>query len=269
MNRILLTGASGIAATALRPILTGYFSEVVLTDLAEPDPDSLAENESFFQGNLADAAFMESVAEGIDGIIHLGGLVGPDFTFEQVLESNMVGTRTVFEAARKHGIERVVYASSHHAVGFYRRGDPIDHETIPRPDSYYGLSKAFGEELGAYYADKFGLRVLAIRIGYVGDTVIDERRLHTWISPRDLAQLLEIGLTHPDLGFEIVYGVSQTPAPFFDNHNASRLGYQPRDRAIDHLADPSLLGQSPATGPEGTHVGGHFAVRTAEIGDDS
>lgn len=265
MNRILLTGASGIVGSALRPLLATRFPEVLLTDLETIDSSSLGETESFAQGNLADADFLERITTDLDGIIHLGGLVGPDFTFDEVLESNIVGTRNLFEAARKNGVARVVYASSHHAVGFYRREDPVDETTPPRPDSFYGLSKAFGEEVGAYYADKFGLHVLAIRIGYVGESVIDERRLHTWVSPRDLMQLIEIGLSHPEIGFEIVYGVSDNPAPFFDNRNANRLGYRPRDRAVEHLADPDLLQQAPEAGAEGTHIGGHFADRTEEL----
>lgn len=265
MNRLLVTGAAGIVGTALRPLLAARFPEILLTDREEVPSCELAGNESFLRGDLADATFIGQATSDVDAILHLGGVVGPDFTFDEVLSSNIVGTRNVFEAARKNAIPRVVYASSHHAVGFYRREDGVNESTIPRPDSFYGLSKAFGEETGSYYADKFGLLVLSIRIGYVGEQVIDERRLHTWISPRDLMQLVEIGLFHPELHYEIVYGVSNNPGPFFDNGNAERLGYQPHDHAIDHLADPGILDQAPGPGAEGTHVGGHFADRTEEL----
>ncbi|MDF1850596.1 MAG: NAD(P)-dependent oxidoreductase [Verrucomicrobiales bacterium] len=265
MRRLLLTGAAGIVGNALRPLLRDHHEQVVLTDLLEIPGDELAENETFLRGDLTDAPFVESLAEDIDGIVHLGGLVGPDFTFDEVMGANIAGTRNVFEAARIHDVPRVVYASSHHALGFLERTDPIDTTTAPRPDSFYGWSKAAGESLGAYYADKFGLKVLSIRIGFVGDSVIDERRLHTWISAQDLFQLVEIGLTHPDLSYDIVYGASDNPAPFFDNENAERLGYEPRDRSIDHLADPALLTTPPAEGPEGKYIGGHFATRTREI----
>jgi len=255
--RILLTGAAGIVGTAIRPLLAPRCRELVLTDRREvPDPGP---DERFVAGDLTDLDFLVELAQDTDAIIHLGGHVGPDFTFDEVLESNIVGTRNVFEAARVAGVPRVVYASSHHAVGFLRRGATIDHATSPRPDSFYGLSKAFGEEVGAYYADRHGIRVLAVRIGFVGEKVIDERRLHTWLSPRDFLQLIEIGLTHPDLHFEIVYGVSDNPAPFFDNRNADRLGYRPQDRALDHLADESLRDARPDPGSaDGSYVGGHF-----------
>ncbi|MEM7012176.1 MAG: NAD(P)-dependent oxidoreductase, partial [Verrucomicrobiota bacterium] len=175
--------------------------------------------------------------------------------FNDVLGPNIVGTWNVFAAAKAAGVSNVVYASSHHAVGFLKRGARIDETTIPRPDSCYGLSKSFGEEIGSYFVDKFGLNVLAIRIGFVGPAPIDERRLHTWISPRDLAQLVDIGLRTPELGYEIVYGVSDNPDPFFDNSNAVRLGFLPIDRAVDAVTDPAIL-EAP---PEGEFIGGPFA----------
>ena len=263
--RILLTGASGIVGQSIHPLLAERCSELILTDRQELPDGTLSNNEVFQQGDLTDRSFVNSVSEGADAIIHLAGLVGPDFTFDEVMGANITGTRNVLEAARVHGIERVIYASSHHAVGFLRRDDPIDETSAPRPDSFYGWSKAAGESICAYYTDKFGLRVFAIRIGFVGESVIDERRLHTWISSRDLVQLIEIGLRHEEISFEIVYGVSDNPASFFDNRNAERLGYRPKDRSVNHLADPGILTTPPAPGPEGEYVGGHFATRTQEI----
>jgi uronate dehydrogenase len=257
MKRILLTGAAGIVGSALRPLLRELYDEVLLTDL-NPIEDP-AGNERFEAGDISDFSFVSPLASQVEGIVHLAGKVGPDYTFDEVLGPNLIGSYHVFEAARQNGISHVVYASSHHAVGYRKRTDAIDEHTAPRPDSFYGLSKAFGEEIGSLYADRHGINVLAIRIGYVGETVIDERRLHTWISARDLAQLIGIGLSTPDLGFQIVYGVSDNPEPFFDNANAVRLGYRPQDRSVDHLADPSLLDAHPdPDSPEGIFVGGHF-----------
>ncbi len=259
MKTILLTGAAGIVGRALRPLLAARYGHVLLTDLV-PVGD-LAPNESFEAGDIVDAAFVERLASRVEGIVHLAGLVGAAYTFEEVLDPNIVGTHHVYGAARRTGVTHVVYASSHHAVGFFKRGEAIDHATAPRPDSQYGLSKAYGEAAGAYFADKHGLNVLAIRIGFVGERVEDERRLHTWISPRDLAQLIDIGLRTPDLGFETVYGVSDNPAPFFDNRNAFRLGYRPEDRSVDVVADASILTASPEPGTiAGGVVGGGFAA---------
>lgn len=259
MNRVLLTGAAGIVGTALRPLLAQRYEHLLSTD-QNPVQD-LAENEESVLGDIGDLSFVQELANGVDGIIHLAGMVGPDYTFDEVLGPNIVGTHNVLTAARFAKISHVAYASSHHAVGYFKRDDLVDHRTAPRPDSQYGLSKAYGESAGSFFADKYGLNVMAIRIGFVGDEVIDERRLHTWISPRDLAQLIHIGLSKKDLGFELVYGVSDVEAPFFDNSNALRLGYLPIDRAIDHLADQSILSTKPnPNSPEGVYVGGHFAA---------
>lgn len=253
-----MTGAAGVVGSLLRPLLRSRFSHLLLTDLREVA--DLAGNESFRRGDIGDPAFVEEVVAGADGVIHLAGKVGPNFTFDEVLGPNIAGTSHVLAAAARHGA-RVVYASSHHAVGFHDRGAALDHRTAPRPDSFYGLSKAFGESAASYYADRHGLGVLVIRIGYVGDVVPDERRLHLWISPRDLAQLIEIGLRLEGAGCETVYGVSDCPAAFFDNSNAARLGYRPLDRAADNLASPDILNAvpDPAT-PAGRCVGGHFTV---------
>ena len=165
------------------------------------------------------------------------------------------------DAARRHEVKQVVYASSHHALGFLPRGYPIDANTPHRPDSFYGVSKAFGETLATFFADKHGINLLSIRIGYVGEKVIDERRLHTWCSPRDLMQLIEIGLLHKDLGYQVVYGVSDNPDGFFNNDAALELGYQPLDRALDHLEEDSLATEIPDPSRlENRLIGGYFGA---------
>ncbi len=120
--------------------------------------------------------------------------------------------------------------------------------------------------MASLYADKYGLHVLAIRIGYVGEVAIDERRVHTWTSPRDLAQLIKIGLRYPNLGFQLVYGVSKTPACFFDNINAEKLGYRPQDDVHQHLSSPELIHPSPEQERiEARYIGGHFVTRHLEL----
>ncbi|CAN5161715.1 NAD(P)-dependent oxidoreductase [soil metagenome] len=257
---ILLTGAAGTVGRALRPLLLRRFGRLVLTDRREL-PNPLATGETFERGDLEDAAFLAGLAMGSAGIVHLAGLVGAHYTFEQVISPNVVGTHHVFEAARAAGVRNVVLASSAHVVGFLRRGSPIDHATPPRPNSPYAWSKASAEAAGAYFADNFGRSVMAIRIGYVGDDLSKERRLRTWVSARDLAQLVAIGLTRGALGFEVVYGVSANPQPFFDNSNAFRLGYLPRDSSADVVTDPAIAAQEPDLATlEGGLVGGGFAA---------
>jgi uronate dehydrogenase len=160
-----------------------------------------------------------------------------------ILQANIIGCYNLFEAARRKGVERVVFASSNHAVGFYPRHRRIGTDVTVRPDSRYGVSKAFGEALGALYADKHGLRVLCVRIGHVLDAPIDKRRLAIWISPEDLVQLVRIGLEHPDLRYEIFYGASHNERAWWDNARAYAYGYRPTGRAED-WRDQALAGEA-------------------------
>jgi len=145
-------------------------------------------------------------------------------------------------------------------VGFYRRDQTIDHRVYPKPDGRYGVSKVFGEALGSLYADKYGMEVLCIRIGNLNTVPIDKRRLSIWISPRDLAQLVAIGIDHPEIGFEIVYGVSGNKRSWYDNGNAVRLGYRPNDDS-EHQAQQVLAREPPGGDPIAeTYQGGLFTV---------
>ena len=149
----------------------------------------------------------------------------------------------------------MIYASSVHAIGFYPRSQTIGVDVTVRPDSRYGVSKAFGESIGALYADKYGLEVMAVRIGNAFPEPIDERRLSIWTSHRDLAQLVGIGLDHPDLHYEIVYGVSGNTRTWWDNSNAERLGYRPTDNAEDWAEEVMAKApQDPSSA--GAHVQG-------------
>src|SRR4029453_2968343 len=122
----------------------------------------------------------------------LGGFSVEGF-WETILQANIIGCYNLFEAARRHGVERVVFASSNHAIGFYPRRRRIGIDVAVRPDSRYGVSKAFGEALGALYAFKHGLRVTCIRIGNFGDVPVDRRRLPIWLPPQAPVTTLPTG----------------------------------------------------------------------------
>lgn len=228
---LLITGASGFVGTGLRRELAATGRRLrlfVRKPLAELGP-----NEEQVVGDIADAAAVLRAMDGASGVVHLAGCT-TDAGLEEQIDGNIRGAFNIFEAARQRGVERVVYASSNHVVGFYPRHRRIGNQVLVRPDSRYGLFKAFGEQAGALYADKYGLRVLCIRIGNVNDRPIDRRRLALWLSWRDLVQLVEIGLTHPTLRYEVVYGVSGNERSFYDNDAAYRLGYRPQDNAEEH-----------------------------------
>jgi uronate dehydrogenase len=252
---ILITGAAGGVGGHLRRELAGRY-RLRLSDLRPAG--KLAAGETFTRGDVAKMPDALRITKGVDAVIHLGGysVEGP---WDDILRANIIGCYNVFEAARRNGVSRVLFATSNHAVGFYPRERTIDHLVPVRPDGRYGVSKVFGEALGSLYADKYGLRVFCMRLGNVNDVPVDKRRLSIWQSPRDLAQLVTIGLEHPDIRFEIVYGVSGNARSWYDNSNAARLGYQPQDDSEPFAA--SVLSREPPADPVAElWQGGPFAV---------
>jgi uronate dehydrogenase len=234
MNRILITGAAGLIGRTLREGLRGRYPVLRLSDIAPLDP--AREGEELAPADLSDLAAVEAAVRGVDCVVHLGAVPGED-TWDKILPNNVVGTWNVFEAARRHGVRRVVYASSHHAVGFYRRARVIDQNVVPRPDGIYGVSKVFGEAVGRLFADKHGLSVACLRIGAFRDKPTDRRLLYVWLSPRDTVQLVGCCIDAPDYHFITVYGVSDNARSRYRNVGLEFLGYRPQDKAEDYAAD--------------------------------
>jgi uronate dehydrogenase len=231
MQTVLITGAAGDIGTRLRKLLKGVYPHLRASDIRPPS--DLAAGDDFIAADLADYAQVEKIVAGVEGIVHLGGF-SVEGSWDVIHSANIVGCYNLFEAAYRAGVKRVIFATSNHAMGFYPRSRKIGVDVTARPDSRYGVSKAFGEALGAFYADKHGMRVTCVRIGNVADAPVDERRLSIWIKPEDLAQLVRIGIEHPNIRFEIFYGVSDNAASWYDNSNAKRFGYRPQGRAEDY-----------------------------------
>ena len=255
MKTILVTGGAGLIGTGLRENLKDRY-RLRLSDIT-PIED-LANGEEFVLADLKDLDAVKAAVEGVDAIVHMGAHAN-EGTWEQILNSNIIGTYNVLEAAKQAGVKRVIYASSVHAIGFYPRSQKIGVDVRVRPDSRYGVSKAFGEALGSLYADKYGLEVMALRIGNAFPEPIDERRLSIWTSHRDLAQLVTIGLELDELHYEIVYSVSNNSRSWWDNRNAERLGYRAQDNAEDWAEEIMAKAPQDPSSP-GAHVqGGDFA----------
>lgn len=238
--KLLVTGAGGGIGTRLQQMLPAIYKDIRWSDIRRPD--GLAPGAEFIAADLADMAQVEKIVQGIDGIVHLGGfsVEGP---WETILQANIIGCYNLFEAAYRAGVKRVIFATSNHAVGMYPRDQKIGVNVTVRPDSRYGVSKCFGEALGAMYADKHGMSVTCLRIGNFGDKPIDRRRLSIFLHPEDLVQLVRIGLEHPDIKYEIFYGASDNAAAWWDNSNAHKFGYRPKHKAED-FRDEAMAAQA-------------------------
>jgi uronate dehydrogenase len=254
MKTVLITGAAGDVGTHLRRELAGRY-KLRLSDLRPVKAKAKAE--SFMKADIADFAAARRITKGVDAIVHLGGysVEGP---WEAIHRANIVGCYNMFEAARQNGVRRMLFATSNHAVGFYPRKQTIDHRVYIKPDGRYGVSKVFGEALGSLYADKYGMQVFLMRIGNVNAQPLDKRRLSIMLSPRDLAQLVSIGIDHPDIRFEIVYGISGNTRSWYDNSNAHRLGYRPKDNAETWAVEVLARNEKPGDPVAEAHQGGVF-----------
>jgi uronate dehydrogenase len=252
IERLLITGAAGALGAVLRRHFAGRYPHLRLSDRAPLG--AAAPGEELVVCELGDAAAVAALLEGVDACVHLGGQP-VEAPWPVVHEANIVGVINLWEAARKAGTRRIVFASSNHAIGFHPRSRKLDHDSPARPDSRYGLSKAFGEDVALYYANKHGIGAMCIRIGSCRAEPIDARMLATWQSHRDLCQLVEVGLS-ADFVYEIVYGVSANPRSWWDNGNAERLGYRPQDSA-EAWAD-RLVGVVSGDPLSERHQGGPF-----------
>ena len=227
IERLLITGAAGALGGVLRRHFAGRYPALRLSDRAALGV--AGPGEELMPCDLADAAAVERLFEGVDACVHLGGQAN-EAPWEVIMASNIVGAVNTWEAARKAGTKRILFASSNHAVGFHPRTRKLDHTAPPKPDSRYGLSKAWGEDVALYYANKHGISAMCMRIGSCFPEPMNERALSTWLSYPDFCRLVEVGLD-ADYVFEIVYGVSANTRSWWDNGNAERLGYRPQDNA--------------------------------------
>jgi len=227
-NRLLITGAAGNLGRELRAGLAPLADKLRLTDRAEMA--AAGPNEEVLQADVGDFDSMMSVVEGCDAVVHFGA-APVERPWEEILNSSIKGGYNVYEAARRHGIKRIVYASSIHAVGYVRREDGADTKTEHLPDTLYGLSKCFVEDLAKLYWHKFGIESVCLRINSCFPEPADRRHLSTWMSFRDLVQLVERSLCAESVGYSVLYGISDNRERFFNNDPSRHIGYVPQDSA--------------------------------------
>jgi len=225
-TKLLLTGAAGGLGQALRTRLKADCEGLRLSDRA--DLGVPAAGEEIMLADLADAQAVSAMVQGVQAIVHLGG-VSVEGAFGPILQANILGLYHLYEAAREHGVKRIVFASSNHVTGFYRQSETIDASAPPRPDSLYGVSKAFGEDLSRFYFDRYGIETACVRIGSSFPEPRDRRMLATWLSYDDLHRLITACLSTPVLGHSIIFGMSNNAVTWWDNRCAKHIGYVPQD----------------------------------------
>ena len=265
MSVIVITGAAGLVGSMLRPRLAQPGRTLRLVDIARltagPDEEAV-------QASVTDLAAMTAACAGADAVIHLAGIPG-EASWARICELNINGSYVTFEAARRAGVPRVIFASSNHAVGFTPRSAfPVPDYAFPAPDTFYGVSKATVEALAAMYHYRHGMDAICLRILSCFPEPSDTRMLSTWLSPDDAGRLFEACLTADRPGFRVAYGVSaNTRGGWVSLAEAKALGYQPRDDAESYAAaliaehgEPDL-----ANDPVLQYLGGPFTLPDAQV----
>lgn len=258
-GRLLLTGAAGNLGRQLRPRLKRWCDTLRLSDRAELG--TAAEGEELMPADLADAGAVNTLLAGVDAVVHMGG-ISTEQAWDAICDANIRGMVHLYEAARAHGVRRIVFASSNHVTGFYRQDQVVSPRDPIRPDGLYGLSKAFGEGLAQLYWDRFGIETVSLRIGSSFPAPRDRRMLATYLSYDDAERLVAAALTAPVVGHTVIYGASDNPLGWWDNTPARHIGFKPQDssepfRAGIEQRQPPLDRNDPAT----QYQGGAF-VRT-------
>ncbi|MES3516242.1 MAG: NAD-dependent glucose-6-phosphate dehydrogenase Azf [Natronomonas sp.] len=242
-DTVLLTGAGGqVGGAILDGIGDAYDWRLLFHNPPPTEPDH-----PYLIGELTDEELMREATDGVSAVVHLAGDPRKNAPWSSVLENNIHGTKVLYDAAMEAGAERLVFASSNHAVGhfepprkpdIYREDDDflLDGTELPRPGNLYGVSKATGEILGRYYHDEYGVDVCNVRIGNLTaerPPVDYERGQAMWLSHRDCAHLHDRTL-QADYDYEIVYGISDNDRKYYSLKRAKEvLGYEPRDNSAE------------------------------------
>jgi uronate dehydrogenase len=259
MATILITGAAGRIGTMLRPRLARPGRTLRLLDVV---PVDAGPGEEAVTASVTDTAAMTGACRGADAIIHLGGIPS-EAPWDRILDVNINGTHVVFEAARRAGVPRVIFASSNHAVGFTPKSEfPVPDYAFPAPDTYYGVSKVAGEALAALYSRRHGMDAICVRILSCFPRPLTARMLSTWLSPDDAGRLFEACLTAPSPGFRVVFGVSaNTRGGWVSLAEARSLGYEPQDDAEAFAAEVIAdHGELDPADPVARYLGGEFTL---------
>jgi nucleoside-diphosphate-sugar epimerase len=256
---ILITGAAGLIGTMLRTRLARPGRILRLLDIADLTPGPA---EEVVQASITDMDAMTAACRGTSAVIHLAN-IATEASWAEILQVNIQGTYAAFEAARRAGVPRVIFASSNHAVGFSPRENfPVPDYAFPAPDTYYGVGKVAGEALAGLYHYRYGLDTICIRILTCIEEPSSTRALSTWLSPDDAGRLFGACLTVADPGFRVAYGVSaNTRGGWVSLAEARALGYEPRDDAEAYAAEViAEHGEPDPADPVFAYLGGEYTL---------
>ncbi len=229
-KRVLITGAGGRIGHELAERLRDRYRLRLMYHRQVPETPPVDDWEQVDSSQIEPIV---SALEGIDAVVHMAADPHTRAPWASVLENNILATYNVFEAARQAGVKRIVFASTNHVMGMYDRDQqwPIYAHQPVRPDSLYGVSKAFGENLGRFWYDQHGISVICLRIGWMLPEPTDEISRWMWLSPRDCAQVVSRAL-ETNLGFGIFYAISSNSSRRWDiTDTMEQLGYRPEDDA--------------------------------------
>jgi len=257
-KRLLLTGAAGGLGRVLRDRIKPWADIVRVSDRGDLGP--AREGEEIAICDLADKAGVAALMEGVDAVVHFGGISVEDH-FDPILQANIIGAYNLYTGAHQHGVKRVIFASSNHAVGFYKTTDLVDADMPVRPDTLYGVSKCFGEALSRYYYDRMGIETVCVRIGSAFPEPANPRMMATYFSYDDLVEFVRCALFAQHVGHTIAFGVSDNPRKWWDDRLASHLGFKAKDSSTQFAAKfPDVADYPPAGDIAATYQGGAFIL---------
>jgi uronate dehydrogenase len=264
MKKIALSGAGGQLGSVVRTALIARGIPLRSAGGSRPLVP-LVEGEDVMHGDLRDPAVVDRLMEGVDVLIHFAG-TSVERPLPEIIDNNLRGLVEVYEGARRHGVRRVVFASSNHAIGMYPVTEHLGLDCALRPDGFYGLSKVWGEALARMYWDKHGIESICVRIGSCVERPTEPRHLSTWFGHADLLHFLDRCVEAKDVGFMVVWGVSANKRSWWDNTGAERLGYQPTQDAEVYAAEV-LAGPNPLDALGQRFQGGGFVGINYTRGD--
>ena len=240
MSKVALSGASGNVGRILRTELQKRGVDLRSAGGTQPLVP-LHDGEDVMHGDLRDPAVVDRLLKGVDVLVHMAG-TSVERPLPEIVENNLVGLHQVYEGARRHGVRRIVFASSNHAFGMHAVDSKLKLAAEFRPDGLYGLSKVWGEALARMYWDKHGIEGISLRIGTtMGKPPENERHLSTWMGTEDLVQLVMRSIEAKDVGYAAVWGVSANTRSYYDLAEGNAIGYRPVQNAEDWA--PEILKQ--------------------------